>query len=280
MIAPALLGFLTVVAVIGAVRAPLASQSDDDLLAGPTIVEATRPPSIITRDTTGRIEELAEPELVAIRLLPLSDESREAVEQLHAQRRELFSRISRDQLGEMLRVQAGFATPPPSVGTVFRALRLLGAFKPYLDRGNLIDEAGSALGDHAAEARRMVAEYTLAVSRQRMVDSGGAKTAKEVSYELRLAQLGAIIQEELQSDGEMGEEAATAFVVEFGLSVEQEKRLREIFGPVVEARLLGNRNIAAELGALRDAWDELTPLQRGRIVARSLLQPTPPKSRR
>ena len=275
MIAPPLLGVMAAAAVI-AVGLSLTRQGADHLLAGPTIVEASRAPSIISRDNSGRIEELAEPELVAVRLLPLNDESRAVVESLHAQRREIFSRISREQLGELLKVQAGFATPPPSAGTVFRALRLLGAYKPYLDRGTLLDEAGPILAGQAPEARRMVGEYTLAVSRQRMADSGGVKTVQEVGYELRLAQLGAIIQEELQSEGEMGEEAATAFVAEFDLSPQQEKRLREIFGPVVEARLLGNRNVIAELGALGDAWDELTPLQRGRIVARSLLPPSSP----
>ncbi len=275
MIAPTLLGVMAAAAIV-AVALPLTRQGGDHLLAGPTIVEAFRAPSIISRDNSGRIEELAEPELVALRLLPLNDESRAAVESLHAQRRELFSRISREQLGELLKVQAGFATPPPSAGTVFRALRLLGAYKPYLDRGTLLDEAGPTLAGQAREARRMVGEYTLAVSRQRLADSGGVKTVQEVGYELRLAQLGAIIQEELQSEGEMGEEAATAFVAEFDLSPQQEKRLREIFGPVVEARLLGNRNVIAELGALGDAWDELTPLQRGRIVARSLLPPSSP----
>ena len=275
MIAPPLLGVMAAAAVI-AVGLSLTRQGADHLLAGPTIVEASRAPSIITRDNSGRIEELAEPELVAVRLLPLNDESRAVVESLHAQRREIFSRISREQLGELLKVQAGFATPPPSAGTVFRALRLLGAYKPYLDRGTLLDEAGPILAGQAPEARRMVGEYTLAVSRQRMADSGGVKTVQEVGFELRLAQLGAIIQEELQSEGEMGEEAATAFVAEFDLSPPQEKRLREIFGPVVEARLLGNRSVIAELRALGDAWDELTPLQRGRIVARSFLPPSSP----
>ncbi len=275
MIAPPLLGVMAAAAVI-AVGLSLTRQGADHLLAGPTIVEASRAPSIISRDNSGRIEELAEPELVAVRLLPLNDESRAVVESLHAQRREIFSRISREQLGELLKVQAGFATPPPSAGTVFRALRLLGAYKPYLDRGTLLDEAGPILAGQAPEARRMVGEYTLAVSRQRMADSGGVKTVQEVGFELRLAQLGAIIQEELQSEGEMGEEAATAFVAEFDLSPPQEKRLREIFGPVVEARLLGNRSVIAELRALGDAWDELTPLQRGRIVARSFLPPSSP----
>ena len=275
MIAPPLLGVMAAAAVI-AVGLSLTRQGADHLLAGPTIVEASRAPSIISRDNSGRIEELAEPELVAVRLLPLNDESRAAVESLHAQRREIFSRISREQLGELLKVQAGFATPPPSAGTVFRALRLLGAYTPYLDRGTLLDEAGPILAGQAPEARRMVGEYTLAVSRQRMADSGGVKTVQEVGFELRLAQLGAIIQEELQSEGEMGEEAATAFVAEFDLSPPQEKRLREIFGPVVEARLLGNRSVIAELRALGDAWDELTPLQRGRIVARSFLPPSSP----
>ncbi len=275
MIAPPLLGVMAAAAVI-AVGLSLTRQGADHLLAGPTIVEASRAPSIISRDNSGRIEELAEPELVALRLLPLNDESRAAVESLHAQRREIFSRISREQLGELLKVQAGFATPPPSAGTVFRALRLLGAYTPYLDRGTLLDEAGPILAGQAPEARRMVGEYTLAVSRQRMADSGGVKTVQEVGFELRLAQLGAIIQEELQSEGEMGEEAATAFVAEFDLSPPQEKRLREIFGPVVEARLLGNRSVIAELRALGDAWDELTPLQRGRIVARSFLPPSSP----
>ncbi len=275
MIAPTLLGVMAAAAVV-AVGLSLTRQGADHLLAGPTIVEASRAPSIISRDNSGRIEELAEPELVAVRLLPLNDESRAALESLHAQRRELFSRISREQLGELLKVQAGFATPPPSAGTVFRALRLLGAYKPYLDRGTLLDEAGPILAGQAPEARRMVGEYTLAVSRQRMADSGGVKTVQEVGFELRLAQLGAIIQEELQSEGEMGEEAATAFVAEFDLSPPQEKRLREIFGPVVEARLLGNRSVIAELRALGDAWDELTPLQRGRIVARSFLPPSSP----
>lgn len=165
---------LRVVTVVGAmaVLAGGARADDDaDSLAGPKIAaKDAEKRTIVRRDFQGKLERLDErPEIAAVRLLPLDEATRAAVDKIIAERAVTVSQITLENYEAFVRMQAAFQGGAPATAearqerlAIVRELREIA--KPLFEPP-LVETLGKVMpSEHAEELRAMVAEYREAIT--------------------------------------------------------------------------------------------------------------------
>jgi DNA-binding TFAR19-related protein (PDSD5 family) len=226
VLAPCILAALT----FAAGSAP--PDSGDGLLAGPNVsASADRPvrPSIVVRGFDGTVEALDdEPEVTAVFALPdLTDEQRERLEALAAQRRQAFETILFDNYAEVIGAgQPGNARPG----------RIAAILRPFRVRGSFADEAASLLTPaQRTEVERMVAEW---------------RAAEPASDELR--ELGRMARRAIQRRAASRQAGFNDLVERLDLTPEQAEQVRSLFMQFAVEEIQGTRERGSSSRRERD----------------------------
>lgn len=163
-----------------------ATEASSDALRGPTVAARTTAVTLVERDFDGRLKLLeVRPEEAALRLLNLSEAEKAAAAVVLAQRLAQVSKLIMEHQGLFLKIQsARQAGDRAALPELMRELHPLAA--PLLNPPLAEQLAETLTPEHAADLRRLVQEYTAALSgeqRSRDAAMGGRDRRPERTSE-------------------------------------------------------------------------------------------------
>lgn len=252
--------------MVGPTERPASDPPREDLLAGPGVESKPAAPTLVRHTFDGDLIEVEEePHLAAIRLLELTDEQRAALEKALNERLLTFDQALRANYG-LIAELTGIQQKPMA-----ERIALLGkvtqAFKPFIDRGTMLDEMRDLLtSEQRTEVERLVVEYAeakLADMRRELMNPDAPRP--QLLTRWRLESFGQMIRQSIERQVGLRREAFEQLLARLSLSPEQDSKVRAIVQDIAVKELEGKVSAADRTRVFMQVRALLTPEQQKQL---------------
>jgi hypothetical protein len=250
-----------------------------DILAGPKADEPqSAKPTITRKSFNGELEDVGpEPDVMAILALELTPEQRATFDQMLAARHAAFDESVRNNYAlivELAAIQG--ESDEHKRNDVVNRVRV--AFEPFFRRGMFVDE----FGDHLTMPQREQINAMLFEYREAKIFDTQRKhglNRPQAVVRARVEVFGQLISQSIERQVALEQDNFEQIAQELNLTQEQKSKAQTIFGPLTVKRLQNIEITPKERSeAFRSFNRDLTPEQRGKLLAILIKQWLPPNS--
>lgn len=258
--------FVAALVSVTLIGCPAAEPPKKELLGGPEVEAKAARATLVKHTFDGDLIELEEEtHLAAIRLLDLTDDQKDALEKALNERLLTFDQALRKHYGLIVEL-TGIEQKP-----VAERVTLLGkvtqAFKPFIDRGTMLDEMRDLLtSEQRAEVERLVVEYAeakLADMRRELMNPDAPRA--QLLTRWRLESFGQMIRQSIERQVGLRAEAFEQLLARLSLTPEQDSKIRAIVQEVAIKEFQGKATALERTRVFLEVRAVLTPEQQKRL---------------